>query len=96
MSDDVFKFLQGEGPLDGAWFGDKPAGERGDFWWRKHLSAEVERLTQERDQLIERCAVAAWMHHMDTARKHGVSPAVHQDYCAASAIRALKESPHPR
>jgi len=43
---DVFKFLLGEGPLDGVWFGERPEGERGDFWWRKHLRAEVERLTK--------------------------------------------------
>jgi len=48
---DVFKFLLGEGPLNGVWFGERPEGERGDFWWRKHLRAEVERLTNERDEL---------------------------------------------
>ena len=35
---EVVAFLKGEGPLGGQWFGDpKPAGERGNFWWRKHL-----------------------------------------------------------
>ena len=38
----------------------------------------------------ERCAVAAWKHHMDTARKKGVSPEVSGDYCSAAAIRAMK------
>jgi hypothetical protein len=38
-ADEVLAFLRGTGPLDGVWFGDRPDGERGNFWWRKHLSA---------------------------------------------------------
>lgn len=34
----VIAFLRGEGPLDGCHFGEKPQGERGNFWWRKHLA----------------------------------------------------------
>ena len=34
---DVLAFLQGSAPLNGAWFGEKPDGERGQFWWRKYL-----------------------------------------------------------
>lgn len=37
MKNDVMKFLLGEGPLDGVWFGDKHPTEKGAFWWRKHL-----------------------------------------------------------
>lgn len=37
MKNDVMKFLLGEGPLDGVWFGDKHPTEKGGFWWRKHL-----------------------------------------------------------
>jgi hypothetical protein len=48
----------------------------------------VARLIEQR--VIERCAVAAWKHHMDTARKKGVSPEVSGDYCSAAAIRAMK------
>lgn len=33
----VIRFLKGEGPLEGVWFGDRPVGERGNFWWRKYL-----------------------------------------------------------
>ena len=33
----VSKFLLGEAPLDGAWFGDKHPSKRGAFWWREHL-----------------------------------------------------------
>ncbi|MDP9196105.1 MAG: DUF551 domain-containing protein [Pseudomonadota bacterium] len=35
--DEVVKFLCGQGPLNGVWFGEKPEGETGNFWWRKHL-----------------------------------------------------------
>lgn len=38
---EVIAFLQGEGPLQGVWFGEKPEGERGNFWWRKHLRAAM-------------------------------------------------------
>lgn len=33
----VIDFLYGVGDLQGVGFGDKPAGERGNYWWRKHL-----------------------------------------------------------
>lgn len=35
---EVVKFLTGEGPLDGLWFGENPFGlGGGKYWWRKHL-----------------------------------------------------------
>lgn len=44
ISREVFEFLHGTGPLKGCWFGEKPADAKGNFWWRKFLSAgEVER-----------------------------------------------------
>ena len=35
----VLQFLYGLGNLDGCGFGDRPHGERGMYWWRKHLRA---------------------------------------------------------
>lgn len=35
----VLQFLYGMGNLDGCGFGDRPHGERGLYWWRKHLRA---------------------------------------------------------
>lgn len=32
-------FLLGQGALEGFWFGDKPATEKGQFWWRSRLRA---------------------------------------------------------
>ncbi|AVS68169.1 hypothetical protein C8245_23120 [Paracidovorax avenae] len=38
----VVKYLCGEGPLCGVWFGDgPPAGEKGSFWWRHYLRAAL-------------------------------------------------------
>lgn len=37
----VFKFLLGEGPLNGCHFSERPDGERGNYWWRKHLRAAL-------------------------------------------------------
>lgn len=97
---DVFKFLLGEGPLDGAWFGERPKGERGDFWWRKHLRAEVERLMKQceypadgagairaktEDETIELCySVCKTL--SDTYGQDKMT-----ELCAA-AIRALKQN----
>ena len=39
--DQVSKFLLGEAPLDGAWFGDKHPSKRGAFWWREYLRAAL-------------------------------------------------------
>lgn len=37
MKNDIIKFLLGEEPFDGVWFGEKHPTEQGAFWWRKHL-----------------------------------------------------------
>jgi hypothetical protein len=34
---DVIDFLMGEGELQGAWYGEQPDGENGEWFWRKHL-----------------------------------------------------------
>ena len=36
---------------------------------------------------VEKCAVVAWAHFMDTCRKKRISPADWGDWCAADAIR---------
>ena len=37
VSDEMLNFLHGIGPLNGVHFGEKPEGERGQYWWRKQL-----------------------------------------------------------
>ena len=37
VREDVVRFLLGEGPLDGLWFGDLSPDLRGAFWWRNPL-----------------------------------------------------------
>ena len=37
VSDEMLNFLHGIGPLNGVHFGEKPKGERGQYWWRKQL-----------------------------------------------------------
>ena len=44
-----------------------------------------------RTEALEEAAVIAWNHYMDTCKKKGISPVTFQDYCAASAIRAIKD-----
>lgn len=36
ISREVLDFLTGSGPLEGMWYGDRPAGAPM-FWWRKYL-----------------------------------------------------------
>lgn len=38
---EVAAFLLGEGPLEGAHFGEKHPTHQGNFWWRKHLRAAL-------------------------------------------------------
>ncbi len=38
----VAAFLLGEWPLQGVWYGEWPEGERGKYWWRKHLRAAID------------------------------------------------------
>lgn len=37
LSNDVVRFLNGEIPLDGVWFGDKHPTLKGNYWWRSFL-----------------------------------------------------------
>lgn len=37
LADELRQFLNGEGPLDGAWFGDLHPTRKGKFWWREFL-----------------------------------------------------------
>lgn len=37
MNNEMLKFLLGEGPLEGIWFGDTHPTRKGMFWWRKIL-----------------------------------------------------------
>ena len=46
IKSDVIKFLIGTGPLDGCWYGERPA-DKGPFWWRDALEKEIESLTQQ-------------------------------------------------
>jgi len=41
---EFFKFLHGEVPWNGTWFGEYAPGQRGAYWWRKHLKAALESL----------------------------------------------------
>ena len=41
---EFFKFLNGEVPWNGTWFGEYAPGERGAYWWRKHLKDALESL----------------------------------------------------
>ena len=34
---EVTKFLLGQGPLRGFWFGEQPKSETAKFWWRRDL-----------------------------------------------------------
>ena len=52
---------------------------------RAILSLRTERVPMTDE--VEKCAVVAWAHFMDTCRKKRVSPADWGDWCAADAIR---------
>jgi hypothetical protein len=41
VSPEMLKFLCGEGPLDGVWFGDPHPKYHGMFWWRAFLRQEA-------------------------------------------------------
>ena len=50
--EELRKFLDGSGTLEGVSFGEKPRTRTANFWWRKHLAAidearaEIERLRE--------------------------------------------------
>ncbi len=52
MDDTILKFLLGEEPLDGVWFGDTHPTERGMFWWRKHLRQYLEQAQLQQHNVV--------------------------------------------
>ena len=38
---EFIKFLHGAVPWNGTWFGECAPGERGAYWWRKHLDEAI-------------------------------------------------------
>ena len=38
---EFIKFLRGAVPWNGTWFGEYAPGERGAYWWRKHLDEAI-------------------------------------------------------
>ena len=48
----VLRFLNGEGPLDGQWFNERPRGA-GPYWWRKHLADVTAALASLPDDVSE-------------------------------------------
>ena len=61
---------------------------RGEVW--QELNAAILALRPERVPMtdeVEKCAVVAWAHFMDTCRKKRISPADWGDWCSANAIR---------
>jgi len=59
---------------------------------REYITTEIATLIElTRAEALEEAAVIAWNHYMDTCKKKGISPVTFQDYCAASAIRAIKD-----
>ncbi len=59
---EVIDFLNGEGPLDGVWFGDPHPALRGSFWWRREVVPALRALALPPDNLaaqreaVEECA----------------------------------------
>ena len=45
------------------------------------------RITDERQQLLEACAIAAWSHYMDVCKARGLPPSEHEHWNAARAVR---------
>lgn len=55
---EIFKFLKGEGPLEGVHFGEAhPSGQA--FWWRKYLSVAAPSTSPITDARIE-AAIDVW------------------------------------
>ena len=57
VSTEMLKFLNGEGPLDGVWFGETHPTERGAYWWRKRLNTTPQ---QRKPLTDEEIATVYW------------------------------------
>lgn len=49
MKDDLRKFLLGEAPLEGVWFGDRHPEKQDAFWWRAYVNKEPDTSALKRD-----------------------------------------------
>jgi hypothetical protein len=48
VSTEMLKFLNGEAPLDGVWFGEDHPIEKGAYWWRKRLNTTPQPKQEQR------------------------------------------------
>ena len=51
VSFEMREFLRGAAPLDGVWFGEPHPTERGQFWWRKYITAPPQRQPLTKEEL---------------------------------------------
>jgi hypothetical protein len=92
VSTEMLKFLNGEAPLDGVWFGENHPIEKGAYWWRKRLNTTPQQRKPLTDaplylsnlvNALDNAFISSWQstHHwakqLDEAR----------DYLAAHGIK---------
>lgn len=81
LAKQVSKYIRGCDVIDGANVIDA-------------LLAEVARLQLEmslqKSQIVEKCAVTAWNHYMDTCLKSKLAPAEHNKWNATRSIRSIQ------
>lgn len=59
---ELIAFLHGSAPLGGFYFGEKPANERGYFWWRKYLHVlEAAPASSASAQAVDATKPIAWV-----------------------------------
>ena len=59
---EFIKFLHGAVPWNGTWFGEYAPGEKGAYWWRKHLDEAITALVAApaAPQQVEPVAQIGW------------------------------------
>ena len=59
---EFIKFLHGAVPWNGTWFGEYAPGEKGAYWWRKHLDEAIAALiaAPAAPQQVEPVAQIGW------------------------------------
>ena len=78
VSTEVLKFLNGEAPLDGVWFGEDHPTERGSYWWRKRLNTTPQQRTAAEGEDTRRAWVGLTNDEMDWL--HANTPCIEGNY----------------
>lgn len=95
MRPELLKFLLGEAPLDGVWFGQRHPTRRSEFWWREVLREQAAKEDSAAYQAMKLLAKAEQEGVVVTIEQRPLKPLAMGHYVSIANIRAKRNRAAP-